>query len=233
MNASRVATRTRPPTVVSSPGRPTSRDVLERDTVLDAALGLLLEHGPSRMRLADLARQLGVVPSALHYHFPGGKDEVIGVIFDREEARVLERMTAAASQPGDSRSRLGALARARLKNASRLARLHRVDFPASGRTGDRGPAAEIQEYVLQRRQGFLDCERDLISQILRSALRVRAKDHRVDVAAAAFQGALFNVTRTFALTPTAKAEAVLDELVDVFVLGFERRAAADPTALAK
>jgi AcrR family transcriptional regulator len=197
--------------------------------VLDAALGLLLEHGPSRMRLADLARQLGVVPSALHYHFPGGKDEVLGAIFDREEQRVLEAMTAAAGQFGDSRTRLLALATARLKNASRLARLHRVDFPASGRaTGGRGPATEIQDYVLQRRQGFLDRERGLISQILRNDARGRAKDHRVDITAAAFQGALFNVTRTFALTPTAKAEAVLTELVDIFVLGFERRAAPAP-----
>ena len=215
--------------VSSPPGRPSSRDVLERETVLDAALGLLLEHGPGRMRLADLARQLGVVPSALHYHFPGGKDEVIGAIFDREEKRVLEAMTAAATQSGDVRTRLLALATARLTNASRLARLHRVDFPASGRAaGDRGPATEIQEYVLQRRQGFLDRERDLISQILRSGARVRARDHRIDVTAAAFQGALFNVTRTFALTPTAKADGVLAELVDVFVLGLTRMPAADP-----
>jgi hypothetical protein len=33
------------------------RDDLERDAILDPALGLLLERGPRRMRLAELARR--------------------------------------------------------------------------------------------------------------------------------------------------------------------------------
>ncbi len=39
--------------------------------------------------------------------------------------------------------------------------------------------------------------------------------------AAAFQGALFNVTRTFSRTTSRRSGAVLAELVDVFVRGVE------------
>jgi len=201
------------------------RDLLEREKVLDAALVLLLEHGPGRLRLADLARQLGVVPSALHYHFPGGKDEVIGAIFDREEARALEAMTNAAALAGTPHRRLLAMATARLKNASRLARLHRADDGHVTRVArTSSPAAEIQDYVFQRRQAFLDRERALIAEILRSGARGRVDDDRIEMLAAAFQGAMFSLTRTFASRTQQKAAGLLAELVDLFFVGVERRA---------
>ena len=143
--------------------------MLERDGILDAALGVLLETGPGRMRLADLARQLGVVPSALHYHFPAGKEEVVAALFDREEAHVVEAMTTAVAAADEPRSQLLAMATARLHNATRLARLHRSDGAARSRGPGRGaaPVNDIQDYVLQRRQGFLDTEREIIAGILR------------------------------------------------------------------
>jgi AcrR family transcriptional regulator len=199
--------------------------VLEREKVLDAGLVLLLEHGPSRMRLADLARQLGVVPSALHYHFPGGKDEVIAAIFDREEARALEAMTSASALAETPHRRLLAMATARLKNASRLARLHRADDEQVTQVAvTQSPATELQDYVLQRRHAFLDRERALIAEILRSGARGRVNQDRIEMLAAAFQGAMFNLTRTFASTTQQKAAGVLAELVDLFFVGVERRA---------
>jgi AcrR family transcriptional regulator len=208
-----------------APGRARkSRDVLEHDRILAAALGLLLECGPERMRLADLARRLGVVPSALHYHFAGGKEEVISALFDREESRLLDAMTSAVAAADGPRGRLLAIATARLGNATRVARLYRSD-DSHGHVakGDRSQANEIQEYVMQRRRRFLGRERRMISQVVREAAERRISGSSIELFAAAFQGALFNVTRTFSLTASRKSHAVLAELVDLFFLGIEKR----------
>lgn len=211
------------------PGRRPSGEGLERERVLDGALVLLLERGPARLRLAELARQLGVVPSALHYHFPGGKDEVVTAIFDREEARALEAIEAAVAAADSPRGRLLALAKARLQNASRLARLHQAERDAdAGGPNATSTAAELQDYVMRRRQGFLDRERELVSEILRSGPH-RVTRQTVDLLTVAFQGALFNVTRTFALTTNREADRVLAELVDLFFLGIERHARRETT----
>jgi AcrR family transcriptional regulator len=212
--------------VNASPSRRarSSRDVLERDRILDKALGLLLESGPGRMRLAELARHLGVVPSALHYHFPGGKDEVITALFDREEVRVLEAMTAAVSAADTPRRQLLALATARLQNAARVARLYRSD-ESRGRArpvAGTAPANEIQDYVRERRQGFLDAERRMIAGIFRDGANRHISASSNELLAVAFQGALFNVTRAYSLTPNRKANQLLTELVDLFFRGIER-----------
>ena len=80
---------------------------------------------------------------------------------------------------------------------------------------------DIQDYVMQRRQGFLDTERQIIAGILRKVAGRRLSTSSLDLLAAAFQGALFNVTRTFSLTTSRKAAAALTELVDVFVRGID------------
>src|SRR5215510_10658415 len=95
--------------LIQMSNRSVKRGILERDRILDAAMSLLLDEGPARMRLAELARSLGVVPSALHYHFPGCKDEVIAALFDREESRVLDAMNRAVAAADTPRTRLLAL----------------------------------------------------------------------------------------------------------------------------
>src|SRR5687767_3390046 len=91
-----------------------SRPQLEREHILDGALRLILDIGPGQMRLAELARGLDVTPSALHYHFPGGKEEVVSAVFEREERRVLDAMTTAMATATRPRGQLLALATARL-----------------------------------------------------------------------------------------------------------------------
>jgi AcrR family transcriptional regulator len=191
-----------------------SRHGLERERILDAALGLLFARGLRRTRMAELARRLGVVPSALHYHFAGGKDELIAAVFDREEARLLTAMERAVAAARDARGQLLALARARLEHAARLGRLYPIDESI----GD-----EIQAFVMQRRQRFLQLERQMIGRILRDAVgRGEYSETAIDVLAAAFQGALFNVTRTFALAPNSRSQAILGEVVGLLFRGVRR-----------
>jgi AcrR family transcriptional regulator len=201
-----------------------SRNGLERDHILDTALGIVLVGGPQRMRLNELARRLHVVPSALHYHFPGGKDELVGALFDREESRLLQAMARAIAGGESARSRLLALATARLRNAARVAHLYGADRPRRKRVQRNGVrATEIQDFVMHRRRSFLKREREMISPILRDATSNHVSHSSIELLAAAFQGALFNVTRTFALTPSHRSDAILAELVDVLVLGIEGR----------
>jgi AcrR family transcriptional regulator len=199
------------------------RPQLEREHILDGALRLILDTGPGQMRLAELARGLDVTPSALHYHFPGGKEEVVSALFEREEGRVLDAMTTAMATATTPHGQLLALATARLQNAARLARLHPADAPQDGaRRRDLSTAGEIQDYVLRRRHEFLDAERSLIAGIFRDAVGRGMSRASVDLLAVAFQGALFNVTRTFVLETKKNAAAVLSELVDLFFKGIGR-----------
>jgi AcrR family transcriptional regulator len=191
-----------------------SRESLERERILDAALGLLLARGLRQTRMAELARRLGVVPSALHYHFARGKDELIAAVFDREESRLLDAMERAVAGSSDARGRLLALASARLENAARLGRLYPVN---------ESYADEIQGYVMQRRHRFLERERKMIGRILRDAVgRGEFSETSLDLLAVAFQGALFNVTRAFALMPNRKSQAILAEVVDLLFRGIGR-----------
>ena len=190
------------------------RQGLERKRILDAALGLVFARGLRRTRMAELARRLGVVPSALHYHFAGGKDKLIAAVFDREESRLLSAMERAVAGPADARGRFLALARARLRYAARLGRL----YPINESIGD-----EIQAFVMQRRHRFLKCERQMIGRILRDAVgRGGSSETAIDLLAAAVQGALFNVTRTFAPRPGRRSEAILAEVVDLLFRGVGR-----------
>ena len=183
----------------------------------------MLETGPGQMRLAELARGLDVTPSALHYHFPGGKEEVVSALFEREERRVLDAMTTAVAAATTPHGQLLALATARLQNAARLSRLHPSDAPRGGAARRKGTTAgEIQDYVLRRRHEFLETERTLIAGIFRDAVGDRVSRASVDLLAVAFQGALFNVTRTFGLDTKRKPTAMLTELVGLFFQGIER-----------
>lgn len=64
---------------------PTSTDVspdatttpLSRDSVLAAALALIDQRGVEAFSVRDLARSLGVYPTALYWHVPGGRNALI------------------------------------------------------------------------------------------------------------------------------------------------------------
>lgn len=51
---------------------------LNRDLILDAALALIDRHGVDGFSVRDLARQLGVYPTALYWHVPGRNALIAG-----------------------------------------------------------------------------------------------------------------------------------------------------------
>ena len=180
---------------------------LTRERVLDVALNLIMTDGLRRASLSEIARRLGVVKSALYHHFPGGKTEIVDQVFAREEEGILAEAWRAISATAGTRAQLAALARSTVVHIVRLARLYPVRDEA---------ADQIELYLEQRRRTFLDRERDQIAAVIRAGIEtgeVRSVD--VDLAAAALQGALRQIVRTFALRPGRSSAPVLARVVDI------------------
>jgi AcrR family transcriptional regulator len=199
---------------VSSVATRNDRPAVTRERILDGALGLVLTRGLRRTSMAELARQLGVAPSALHYHFPGGKGEILATTFDREEARLLEALETAVGECGDACGRLQALARARMEHLAAVTRLYPVN---------ESMADEVEAWMLERRQRYLGREREIISRVLRDGIaRGEVRELDPGLVASAIQGLLLHVTRTFALGPARRSSQTLAELVDMLFCGIGR-----------
>lgn len=107
-------------TTSSSPGRTdrprtrarAPRNTLNRERVLDAAVGLLDRAGPDAFTMRALAERLGVATMAVYSHF-SGKDEIIDAVRVRllAEAELPSRDGAGGERPGP-REEVGALCRA-------------------------------------------------------------------------------------------------------------------------
>ncbi len=188
---------------------------LSRERILDAALNLIMTDGLRRASLSEIARRLGVVKSALYHHFPGGKSEIVDRVFEREERGILDEASHAVADARGARARLVALASSTVAHIVRLARL----YPLRDEVAD-----QIELHFEARRRSFLDREREQIASVIRSGIEageVRPVD--ADLAAAALQGALRQIVRTFALKPGRASLEVLARLVDLTFDGIGAR----------
>src|SRR5919109_761269 len=68
-----------------------------RPQVLDAALGLFIEHGYEGSSMDAIARQAGVSKPVVYACFPS-KDELFRALLAREEERILAEIQAAFAQ---------------------------------------------------------------------------------------------------------------------------------------
>ena len=72
-------------------------DLLTRDQVVDAALTLIDEQGLDGFSVRELARALGVFPTALYWHVKGGRNELLAAV----AARALEGVAPALGSSDD------------------------------------------------------------------------------------------------------------------------------------
>jgi AcrR family transcriptional regulator len=184
---------------------------LTRDRILEEALKLVMTEGMRRASLTELARRLAVVKSALYHHFPGGKEEILGDVFAKVEQGILADAWRAVEAAHGTRARLEALARATVVHIVRLARL----YPVREETAD-----QIELYFVERRRAFLDRERAQIAAVIRDGIAAgEVREVDVELAAAALQGGLRQIVRTFALRPGRKSAPVLSRVVDLVFSG--------------
>jgi AcrR family transcriptional regulator len=64
---------------------------VRQEQIARAALALVAQHGVGRLNVAQVARRVGVVPSALYRHFRS-KDDIIDTVFALVRARLLENV---------------------------------------------------------------------------------------------------------------------------------------------
>jgi AcrR family transcriptional regulator len=87
-----------------------ARTEIRQDQIARAAMKLLAVRGWQRVSLAAIARQVGVVPSAVYRHF-GGKDEVLDAVLDLVEHHFHANVQKAHGSTCDPVARLHAVLR--------------------------------------------------------------------------------------------------------------------------
>jgi len=184
---------------------------MTREKILDEALQLLLRTGVRRFRVSELAERLGVVKSAVYHHFPGGKEEVVAALFQREEGRVVAVMEEAVATPGSSRERLLRLVRAKLQAIATLTELYRVP---------EGVVSEVVQFCRSRRLEFLKRERELLVRLLQEGMeRGEVRPLNVPVLAAGVQAALLDLSEQVARESGLGVEELTELMVDVLFSG--------------
>lgn len=184
---------------------------MTRDAILDEALRLLARNGIRRFRVSELAEQLGVVKSALYHHFPGGKQQLLQALFEREENRVLRSMEEAAQAAGSCRQRLKRLVQAKLKAISVLRQLYLVP---------EGVVNEVAEFCRRRQMGFSLRERELLLEVLQEgAARGEVRDVNLPLLAAGLQAALLEVSEHVLRQQGVDVDSLTELMVDVLFSG--------------
>jgi AcrR family transcriptional regulator len=73
---------------------------IRQEQIAQAALALVSRHGLRRLNVAGLARQVGVVPSALYRHYQS-KEDVLEAVLDLISRRLLENVQAVRQESAD------------------------------------------------------------------------------------------------------------------------------------
>ena len=81
---------------------------LRQEQIAQAALTLIARHGYHQLSVATLAKEVGVVPSALYRHYQG-KDEVLDSVLELISQRLLQNVKAARETSLSAVKRLHAL----------------------------------------------------------------------------------------------------------------------------
>jgi AcrR family transcriptional regulator len=84
-------------------GRRIAIEDIRRSELVDAAIGVIAEHGFDRTTVRDIARSAGAAAGSVHYYFKN-KDELLQAAFDELEMRFRDRVAetlAAVESPRD------------------------------------------------------------------------------------------------------------------------------------
>lgn len=73
---------------------------IRREQITTAALQLIARRGVRGMSIAGIARQVGLVPSAIYRHFDG-KDQVLDLVLDQIRQRLLDNVEAVQAETAD------------------------------------------------------------------------------------------------------------------------------------
>lgn len=104
-------------------GAPKIKTEIRQEQIATAALALICRDGLKRLNVARVAREVGVVPSAIYRHY-ASKDEVLETVLDLISLRLLDNVRAVREESPHSLERLQRL----LMRHVRLVR-HEIPIP--------------------------------------------------------------------------------------------------------
>jgi AcrR family transcriptional regulator len=81
---------------------------VRQEQIAEAALDVIARHGMAGLSIANVARRVGIVPSAIYRHFEG-KDQVLDAVLDLIKRRLLANVRSVRSETDDAVGRLRAL----------------------------------------------------------------------------------------------------------------------------
>lgn len=182
---------------------PTASPRLTRDSWIDAALELLLQHGPDAVAVQPLARHLGATKGSFYWHFTS-RDDLLRATLERWETTADQAITSVEARSDDPRKRAELLVEdvTTDRNSGELLLLAGSDHP---------DVAAAVERVARKRIEYL-------GRLLRAAgLTPAVAQRRALLAYAAYVGhALLAASTPGVLPDTARARrALVSEMAEV------------------
>jgi len=138
-----------------------SRETRRRE-ILEAAFEVLLELGPNKATLDDIAKRAGLAKTSLYYYFDD-KKEIVREIISHEIERLVSEMRAAVMGQETSFDKMLALVKTRYAFITSRARRASREIQEEFRT-----LAGVFE---QERERYLSSHKELVEQILREGMR--------------------------------------------------------------
>lgn len=185
--------------------RPAVVTTSTQERALDAALDLVARNGVARTTLGDVAREAGMGRATLYRAFPGGKDELFGLLAQREVARFLDVVGRALDAAPDITTAL--------VEGLHAAAVHLEGHVAIRHVLDHEPELAVPVLGFGEMDRLLRLVRRAVAPHLADRLGPEAAGWTAEWLARAFLSALVNPTPTFALAD----RAVCDRLVRRYV----------------
>ena len=133
----------------------------KRRILLQAASDVLLEYGPNKMTLDDIAKKAGMAKTSLYYYFKD-KNEIIRAIISSFTDQLVEQVSVAVSTADTAEEKMIALSDARYRYISAKASRASRDIITEFRS-----LAGIFE---EEKEHYLKVQKDLIEDILRQGI---------------------------------------------------------------
>jgi AcrR family transcriptional regulator len=132
---------------------------VRQEQIAEAALDIIARHGMAGLSIANVARRVGLVPSAIYRHFEG-KDQVLDAVLGLIEERLAANVRAVRDETDDAIGRLRALLMRHVALIRENEGLPRVVFSESIYSG----APERKRRLYDIITGYLDSVADIVAQ---------------------------------------------------------------------
>jgi AcrR family transcriptional regulator len=187
----------------------------KRKALLQAASDVLLELGPHKTTLDDIARRAGMAKSSLYYYFKD-KNEIIREIIRKDHELLLEIIEKAVNAAGTAEEKMFALSEARYRFISSRALRANKEIINEFRS-----LAGVFE---TEREHYLQSQKELIESILRQGIEkgeIKPLDD-IELVSLIMVASMFGCDQTFAFYD--QRERILDgikSMVRIFFAGLK------------